>query len=304
MNIPNILTLGRIVLVPLVIWLIITHEMLAAFLVFLLAGLTDAADGFLAKRYGWNTELGAYLDPIADKALLVSIYVTLGLADHLPVWLVIAVVSRDILIVGAVVLSWMLSRPLSMQPLPDQQSQHVRADRAGGPRARQSSASGSGSKPVISVLIWVTGTLTIVSAAAYFWGWLKHMASYEPAPQPLPPRQRKGARVTRARPSAGARFVTQLVFDLPHRAALGAEDFLVSGCNLAAVKLIDAWPGLARQCAAPDRSACERQDASRARVAGAVGRAVARPYRPRHRRDRCDGGGCAARGRRCRPPAL
>ena len=113
-NIPNSLTLGRIVLVPLVVWLIITHEMLPAFLLFLLAGLSDAADGFLAKRYGWNTELGAYLDPIADKALLVSIYVTLGLAGQLPAWLVIAVVSRDILIVGAVVLSWMLSRPLMM----------------------------------------------------------------------------------------------------------------------------------------------------------------------------------------------
>src|SRR3970040_1934506 len=115
-NIPNSLTLGRIVLVPLVVWLIITHEMLAAFLLFLLAGLSDAADGFLAKRYGWGGRGGRPLSPIADKALLVSIYVTLGFAGHLPVWLVIAVVSRDILIVGAVVLSWMLSRPLSMQP--------------------------------------------------------------------------------------------------------------------------------------------------------------------------------------------
>ena len=64
-----------------------------------------------------DTELGAYLDPIADKALLVSIYVTLGFAGHLPAWLVIAVVSRDILIVGAVLLSWMLSRPMSLHPI-------------------------------------------------------------------------------------------------------------------------------------------------------------------------------------------
>ena len=135
MNIPNSLTLVRIVLVPLVVWLIITHEMLAAFLLFLLAGLSDAADGFLAKRYGWDTELGAYLDPIADKALLVSIYVTLGLAGQLPAWLVIAVVSRDILIVGAVVLSWMLSRPLFDAAAPHQQGQHVLADRARRARA-------------------------------------------------------------------------------------------------------------------------------------------------------------------------
>src|SRR4029453_16329079 len=72
-NIPNSLTLLRIVLVPFVVWLIITHEMTAAFVLFLLAGLSDAADGYIAKRYGWRSELGAYLDPIADKALLVSI---------------------------------------------------------------------------------------------------------------------------------------------------------------------------------------------------------------------------------------
>jgi len=116
-NVPNTLTLARIVLVPLVVWLIITHEMLAAFVLFLLAGLSDAADGYLAKRFQWRTELGAYLDPIADKLLLVSIYVTLGFSNHLPAWLVIAVVSRDILIIGAFLLSWVLSRPVAVHPL-------------------------------------------------------------------------------------------------------------------------------------------------------------------------------------------
>jgi cardiolipin synthase len=189
-NIPNTLTLGRIVLVPLVVWLIIAHEMRAAFLLFLLAGLSDAADGFLAKRYGWHSELGAYLDPIADKALLVSIYVTLGFAGHLPVWLVIAVVSRDILIVGAVVLSWMLSRPLSMQPLLISKANTLSQIVLAGLVLAELGL-GLGLHELITVLIWVTGTLTIVSAAAYFWAWLRHMASYEPAPVPLPPRQRK-----------------------------------------------------------------------------------------------------------------
>ena len=92
-NIPNALTLARIILVPLIVWLIISHEMATAFVLFLLAGLSDAVDGYLAKRFGWHTELGAYLDPIADKALLVSIYVTLGFANYLPAWLVIAVPS-------------------------------------------------------------------------------------------------------------------------------------------------------------------------------------------------------------------
>ncbi|HLC07806.1 MAG TPA: CDP-alcohol phosphatidyltransferase family protein [Methyloceanibacter sp.] len=192
MNIPNTLTLARIVLVPLVVWLIITHENLAAFLLFLLAGLSDAADGYLAKRYGWRTELGAYLDPIADKALLVSIYVTLGFAGHLPAWLVIAVVSRDILIVGAVLLSWMLSRPMSLHPiLVSKANTFSQIVLAGLVLAEL--GLGLGLEELVEVCVWITGALTILSAAAYFWAWLTHMASYEPAPAPLPSRKRKPA---------------------------------------------------------------------------------------------------------------
>jgi cardiolipin synthase len=197
-NIPNTLTLGRIVLVPLIVWLIISHEMTAAFLLFLLAGFSDAADGFLAKRFGWRSELGAYLDPIADKALLVSIYVTLGFAGHLPVWLVIAVVSRDILIVGAVVLSWMLSRPLRMQPLLISKANTLSQIVLAGLVLAELGL-GLGMHEIVNVLIWVTGALTIISAAAYFWEWLGHMASYEPQPQPLPPRQRKARGLDQSR---------------------------------------------------------------------------------------------------------
>jgi cardiolipin synthase len=194
-NIPNTLTLGRIVLVPLLVWLIIGHEMFAAFLVFLLAGFSDAADGYLAKRYGWHTELGAYLDPIADKALLVSIYVTLGLAGHLPVWLVIAVVSRDILIVGAVLLAWILSRPITVKPLLISKANTLAQIVLAGVILAELGL-GLGLEELVWVLIWVTGTLTIMSAAAYFWAWLRHMARYEPSPAPVPrPRRRKSARL-------------------------------------------------------------------------------------------------------------
>jgi cardiolipin synthase (CMP-forming) len=199
-NIPNSLTLGRIVLVPFVVWLIITHEMTAAFVLFLLAGLSDAADGYIAKRYGWRSELGAYLDPIADKALLVSIYVTLGFAGHLPVWLVIAVVSRDILIVGAVVLSWMLSRPLIMQPLLISKANTLAQIVLAGLVLAELGL-GLGLHELVSFLIWITGALTILSAAVYFWQWLGHMASYEPVPQPLPPRQRPATKLSEPHPS-------------------------------------------------------------------------------------------------------
>lgn len=192
-NIPNTITLGRIVAVPLLVWLIIDQEMLAAFFVFMLAGISDAADGFLAKRYGWNTELGAYLDPIADKALLVTIYVTLGLAGHLPVWLVIAVVSRDILIVGAVLLAWMMSRPVSMKPLLISKANTLFQILLAG-LVLAELGFGLRLGLFVWILVWVTGSLTILSAAAYFWSWLKHMASYEQEPLPHPRRRQKSAR--------------------------------------------------------------------------------------------------------------
>ena len=152
------------------------HEIAAAFVLFLLAGLSDAADGYLAKRFGWQTELGAYLDPIADKALLVSIYVTLGFANHLPVWLVIAVVSRDILIIGAFILSWILSRPVALSPLLVSKANTL-AQLVLASLVLAELGFGLGLEPFVAVFIWVTGALTILSAAVYFWVWLKHMAS-------------------------------------------------------------------------------------------------------------------------------
>src|SRR5947208_16611114 len=118
LSIPNLITLGRILLVPVVVWAITAGEMRVAFVLFLAAGISDAVDGFLAKRFGMATELGAYLDPLADKAMLVSIYVALGIADAVPGWLVILVVSRDIMIVSAVILSWVVDKPVPLRPLP------------------------------------------------------------------------------------------------------------------------------------------------------------------------------------------
>ena len=100
MSIPNLITLARIILVPIVVWAITSGEMLVAFALFLVAGITDAVDGFLAKRFHMASELGAYLDPLADKALIVSIYVALGIAGALAIPLVILVVSRDIMIIS------------------------------------------------------------------------------------------------------------------------------------------------------------------------------------------------------------
>ncbi|MDA7945962.1 MAG: CDP-alcohol phosphatidyltransferase family protein [Hyphomicrobiaceae bacterium] len=197
MNIPNIITVFRIFLVPLVVWLMLDGRMQTAFLLFVVAGLSDGLDGFLAKRYGWQTELGAYLDPLADKALLVSIYVVLGLFSHLPVWLVLAVVSRDFLIVGAILLSWMLARPVPMRPL------FVSKANTAGQIMLAAVVLGNlgfslGLNMTVSVLIWVTGGLTILSAAAYLVTWLSYMATYEEPPKEVSRRPRSNRRSQRS----------------------------------------------------------------------------------------------------------
>ena len=116
MNIPNIITLGRIILVPVIVWAIASNQMEIAFAVFVIAGVSDAVDGFLAKRFNMTSELGALLDPLADKALLVSIYVALGIWGAVPRWIVILVVSRDIMIVAAVIVSWVFDKPVPIKP--------------------------------------------------------------------------------------------------------------------------------------------------------------------------------------------
>ena len=117
MSIPNIISLGRLLAVPVAVWLILSGRFGMAFWIFVMAGISDAIDGFLAKRLHAQTELGKVLDPLADKVLLVSVYVTLGQAGYIPVWLVILVVFRDALIVGGIILSHTVGRPVRMRPL-------------------------------------------------------------------------------------------------------------------------------------------------------------------------------------------
>jgi cardiolipin synthase (CMP-forming) len=116
-SLPNLITLGRLLCVPIAIWLVLIDHPALAFWLFIIAGLSDAVDGFIAKHFDQRSELGALLDPVADKALLVSMYVTLGLAKHLPAWLVILVVFRDALIIGGFLLVAALGHPMRWEPL-------------------------------------------------------------------------------------------------------------------------------------------------------------------------------------------
>jgi cardiolipin synthase len=117
LNLPNLITLGRLLSVPLAVWLIIEARYGVAFWIFVGAGISDALDGYIAKRFDRRTRLGALLDPIADKALLVGVYVTLGIAGQLPHWLVILVVLRDVLILGGFALIQATTAPQHLGPL-------------------------------------------------------------------------------------------------------------------------------------------------------------------------------------------
>ena len=114
---PNLITLARLCAVPAPIWLILQHRQDIAFLVFVGAGISDAIDGWLARSLNAHSALGAMLDPVADKALLVSVYVTLAGIGMLPEWLAILVVFRDLVIVGGILMLWVLGQPPAIRPL-------------------------------------------------------------------------------------------------------------------------------------------------------------------------------------------
>jgi cardiolipin synthase (CMP-forming) len=178
-SIPNLITLGRILLVPIVVWAIASNEMEIAFAVFIVAGVSDAVDGFLAKRFNLRSELGALLDPLADKALLVSIFVTLGVWGAIPRWIVILVVSRDIMIVGAVIVSWLFDKPVAMKP---SMVSKVNTVSQVSFAALVLAALGFGFDPAPYNLVLMTlvTIFTLVSVALYLVEWVHHMSTIEP----------------------------------------------------------------------------------------------------------------------------
>lgn len=169
-------------MVPLVVWLLVEGDYELAFWTFLIAGMSDAVDGILARRLGMQSDLGAYLDPVADKALLVSIYVTLGFMLEIPAYVVIAVVSRDILIVGAVVLSWMLDQPVAMKPLLISKANTMMQIIFAGIVMADLALSVELGNPRHAIGYIVVGT-TITSAIAYLVDWIAHMGFEKPEPK-------------------------------------------------------------------------------------------------------------------------
>jgi cardiolipin synthase len=177
-SIPNLITLGRILLVPIIVWAIASGQMEIAFSVFVVAGVSDAVDGFLAKRFNMTSELGALLDPLADKALLVSIYIALGIWGAIPRWLVILVVSRDIMIVAAVIVSWLFDKPVQMKPLMVSKLNTV-AQVGFAALVLASLSFGFQPTPYDLILMGFVTVFTLVSVSLYLVEWVRHMSTIE-----------------------------------------------------------------------------------------------------------------------------
>jgi cardiolipin synthase len=178
---PNLISLARLLAVPVAVWLILVDRFTSAFWLFVAAGVSDALDGYLARRFGTRSELGAYLDPLADKALLTSVYVSLGYVHHMPSWLVILVVFRDVLIIGGAVLYQTMTGRLRMQPLlvskVNTAAQIALAALVLGQLGLHFDSYG-----IDLVLMYLVVATTIVSGGAYIaiWGWRIAMHSETP----------------------------------------------------------------------------------------------------------------------------
>jgi cardiolipin synthase (CMP-forming) len=116
MNIPNFLSLLRIILVPVVVIFLIQGSYGKALITFTIAGLTDACDGTLARLLNRQTKLGAYLDPLADKLLLAASYITLSILGLIPSWLTVVIISRDFIILLGIGILSMMSVPYEVKP--------------------------------------------------------------------------------------------------------------------------------------------------------------------------------------------
>jgi cardiolipin synthase len=178
---PNILSFVRLLSVPLVVWLVLDGQMTVAFWLFVFAGLTDAVDGYIAKRYNAKTELGAYLDPLADKALLVGIYMSLGWLGHIPPWLVILVAFRDLTIIGGALLEQTITQSFKSKPMwISKFNTAMQIALAALVLARL--GLGFDDWGVTQALVLVVATTTVLSGLVYLVRWTRRLGG---APTPL-----------------------------------------------------------------------------------------------------------------------
>lgn len=178
MTIPNLISIFRLLAVPVIVWFLSIHEFVWAFWLFLFAGISDAIDGLIAKHFNQVSKLGAHLDPLADKTMLVAVFLAMGIQELLPLWLVILAISRDILIIGAVILTWLLDEPIPMKPLwvskANTLAQITLVSMVMGSQAFVIDLGFS-----MQLVIATVTVLTIWSTAAYILNWIAHIGKLE-----------------------------------------------------------------------------------------------------------------------------
>lgn len=175
MTLPNMISLARLMSVPVAIYLIMHGYFAAAFWLFVAAGISDAVDGYIATRHGQASPLGGYLDPLADKALLVGVYVTLGYTGQLPSWIVILVVFRDIIIIGGVVLLHIFDENVRMKPLLISKA-NTAAQIVLAVFVLAELGVGLTLGPVGRMaLVYIVACTTVASGGAYVLGWGRHV---------------------------------------------------------------------------------------------------------------------------------
>lgn len=171
MNLPNALTMIRILLVPLFLYKVLRGEFAFAAAVYLTAAVTDGLDGAIARIWNMQTRLGTFLDPMADKLLVTTSYVSLGFLNIIPLWLAIAVISRDVIIVAGTFAVYFLKDQLIIRPHPVSKVTTFFQFMTVLWALVLSSQMGMADLPSVirsyEYLIWLTGSLTVISGAIY-----------------------------------------------------------------------------------------------------------------------------------------
>ncbi len=174
-TLPNIITLARLCAVPGTVWLMLHQRLDLAFALFVAAGVSDAIDGWMARTFNMRSVVGALLDPVADKALLISVYVMLAVLGVLPDWLAILVVFRDLMIMGGLVVLWFLGLRPPIAPLLISKL-NTFSQLALAAAAMGFAGFGLDAGAVLELLIAVTAVTTFASGAAYLRGAARLMA--------------------------------------------------------------------------------------------------------------------------------
>jgi cardiolipin synthase len=170
-QLPNIITIVRLAMVPLLILLLTQQDYQSALILFVIAGLSDGLDGFIARRFHFESHLGGILDPLADKMLMLSMYVSLTWLGHLPLWLLLVVISRDLLIIGGYLIVTSHAGAVRMQA--SYFSKFNTAAQIGLVVAVLAEQAAVLVVPLlVNLLIYVVLITTVVSGTHYYWFWI------------------------------------------------------------------------------------------------------------------------------------